>query len=388
VTEDALLVLGAARYQLDVIKEAQRRGLRVVVADNIATNPGHRFADASYVVSTTEIDAIERVARSESVQGIVAPCTDVAVPTAAIVAARLGLPGPPPFAADLVTSKSAFRRWQKQEQLPSPQTYALNGSTFFRPRGRLVVKPDRSSGSKGTQIIEGDRGITDAITAARRFGDGVVVERLVEGHHLTVEGLLRRGRLAWSLVLDRQTAPDPWCATTGHRLPTTLTAGEVGRAVEAVSKTVHALGLEEGPVDADLVSADEPVVLELSPRLGGNEIASLAKLASGVNLASAAIDAALGLPTRVPDEATPLPSAVILLGTDRAGRLSYDEGEAHALTTEPWIARLELDPPGTPVLPFVEGRAAVGRVLVTAPDRSGVDSRAEEVVARIGVRAL
>ena len=388
MTEGTLLVLGAARYQLDVIREAQRRGLRVVVADNIATNPGHRLADASYVVTTSDVDAIERVARSESVQGIVAPCTDVAVPTAAIVAARLGLPGTPPLAANLVTSKSAFRQWQKQEQLPSAQTYALNGSTSFRPRGRLVVKPDRSSGSKGTQIIEDDRGVSEAIAAARRFGDGVVVERLVEGHHLTVEGLLRGGRLAWSLVLDRQTAPDPWCATTGHRLPTTLAAADVARAVDAVSKTVQTLGLEEGPVDADLVSADDPVVLELSPRLGGNEIASLAKLASGVNLASAAIDAALGLPTRIPDEAPPVPSAVILLGTDRAGRLSYDEGEARALSAEPWIARIELDPPGTPVLPFVEGRAAVGRVLITAPDRSGIDSRAEEVVARTGVRAL
>ena len=388
MTESTLLVLGAARYQLDVIREAQRRGLRVVVADNIVANPGHRLADASYVVSTTDIDAIERVARSESVQGIVAPCTDVAVPTAAIVAARLGLPGPPPLAASLVTSKSAFRRWQKQQQLPSPETYALNGSTSVRPRGRVVVKPDRSSGSKGTRIIEDHRGITEAITTARRLGDGVVVERLVEGHHLTVEGLLRRGRLAWSLVLDRQTAPDPWCATTGHRLPTILTAVEVAQAVDAISKTVQSLGLEEGPVDADLVWAEDPVVLELSPRLGGNEIASLAKLASGVNLASAAIDAALGLPTRVPEKAKPLPSAVILLGTDRAGRLSYDEGEAKALSAEPWIARLELDPSGTAVLPFVEGRAAVGRALITAPDRSGIDSRADEVIARLGVRAL
>jgi biotin carboxylase len=388
VTEGALLVLGAARYQLDVIREAKRRGLRVVVADNVATNPGHRLADASYVVTTRDVDAIERVARRESVQGIVAPGTDVAVPTGAIVAARLGLPGPPPQVANLVTSKSAFRRWQKQERLPSPDTYTIDGSTSLRPPGRLVVKPDRSSGSKGTRIVDGDRGITEAIAAARRFGDGVVLERLVEGHHLTVEGLLRRGRLAWSLVLDRQTAPDPWCATTGHRLPTALTAAEAARAVDAVSKTVEPLGLEEGPIDADLVIADDPVVLELSPRLGGNEIASLAELASGVNLASAAIDAALGLPTRIPDHATPSPSAVILLGTDRAGSLTYDEGEARALRAETWIARLEVDPPGTAVLPFVDGRAAVGRVLITGPDRSGIDSRAEEVVARIGVRAL
>jgi biotin carboxylase len=388
VTEGALLVLGAARYQLDVIREAQHRGLRVVVADNIASNPGHSLADTSYVISTTDIDAIEGVARSESVRGIVAPCTDVAVPTAATVAARLGLPGAPPVAASVVTSKSAFRRWQRQEELPSPETYVMNGSTSSRPRGRLVVKPDRSSGSKGTQIIEGDRGIADAIRAARRFGDGVVVEQLIEGHHLTVEGLLRGGRLAWSLVLDRQTAPEPWCATTGHRIPTTLRAAEARRAVDAVSEIVQKLGLEEGPVDADLVIADDPVVLELSPRLGGNEIAPLAELASGVNLASAAIDAALGVPTPVPDEAAPSPSAVILLGTHRAGRLSYDEDEAKALSAEPWVARLELDPPGTSVPPFVEGRAAVGRALITAPHRSGIDSRAEEVVARIGVRAL
>lgn len=387
MTEETLLVLGAASYQLDVIREAQRRGLRVAVVDNVAASPGHRIADASYVVSTRDVDEVERIARSESVRGIVAACTDVAVPTASIVAARLGLPGPPAAAVDIVTSKAAFRRWQRQEGLPSPETYALNGSASVRPKGRVIVKPDRSSGSKGTRIVEEERGIDEAITAARSFGDGVVVERLVDGHHVTVEGLLRRGELAWELVLDRQTAPDPWCATIGHRLPTTLTPVEVERAVDAVARTVRRLGFEEGPVDADLVIADEPVLLELSPRLGGNEIASLAQLASDVNLAGAAIDAALGFPTRLPDEAEPRPSGVILLGVDEEGALSYDERAVKALTAEPWVARLELDPPGTPVRPFTDGRAAVGRALITGRDRRDVDLRAGEVLSAIRARA-
>jgi biotin carboxylase len=385
MTDTTILVLGASHHQLDVIAEGHRRGLRVAVADNLATNPGHQLADASHVVDTTDVDLIERVARLESVQGVLAPCTDVAVPTAATVAARLGLPGVPEETAQLVTSKARFRRWQHDRGLPAPEAFELDGRPSLPGAGRWVVKPDRSSGSKGIRIVEGERELAAAYEAARDLGGGVVVERAIVGHQVTMAGLLRGGRLSWWVLLDRQTAHEPWCATTGHRVPTRLPEPEAAAAIDALSRTVQELGLEEGPLDADLVVGDEAVVLELSPRLGGNSITGLLRLATGVDLAGAAIEVALGRPTPTPQVTTPAPTAVVLIGADRRGALRYDVDQFDALRSESWVAGIELAPPGTPVRPFIDGRAQVGRAFLKATDRDGVDARAGELLARLSV---
>jgi biotin carboxylase len=387
MNDRTLLVLGASPHQLDVIAAAQRRGLRVAVADNVPDNPGHRLADVSHVVDTTDAGAIEAVARAEGAAAIVAPCTDVAVPTAAGVAARLGLPGVAPEIAAVTTSKLAFRRWQREIGLPSPETVELTDGAPLPGAGRWLVKPDRSSGSKGIRIVEDAAQLASALATARAFGPDVVIEREVEGHHVTVEALLRAGEPAWAVVLDRQTAKPPWVATTGHRLPTLLTPDDVERTLAAVTATVRALGLREGPLDVDAVVGDEIVVLELSPRLGGNRITGLLELATGVDLADIAVDVGFGRPTPVPPAPVVRPSAVLLLGVEREGRLVYDAAAVEALRAEPWVEQLELQPAGTPARAFVDGRATVGSALLTALSRREIDTRAEELLARLELGA-
>ena len=89
-----LLVLGAGPAQLGVLAAARRRGLTVVAADRDPSAPGFRYADRRAIVSIEDEPAIERLARAERVDGIVAPGTDHAVATAARIAARLALPHP------------------------------------------------------------------------------------------------------------------------------------------------------------------------------------------------------------------------------------------------------------------------------------------------------
>ena len=74
-----LLVLGAGPAQLGVLAAARRRGLTVVAADRDPSAPGFRYADRRAIVSIEDEPAIDRLARAEEVDGIVAPGTDHAV---------------------------------------------------------------------------------------------------------------------------------------------------------------------------------------------------------------------------------------------------------------------------------------------------------------------
>src|SRR5512136_1729181 len=101
-----LLVLAASRYQLETIRCAKRLGLRVITLDNLPDNPGHLEADRCYNIDTTDMEAVLDAARKERIDGVIAACTDVAVPTAAFLAQELGLAGPPLESARIVCSKN------------------------------------------------------------------------------------------------------------------------------------------------------------------------------------------------------------------------------------------------------------------------------------------
>ena len=89
-----LLVLGAGPAQLGVLAAARGRELTVVAADRDPSAPGFRYADLRAIVSIEDETAIERLARAEQVDGVVAPGSDHAVALAARVALRLGLAHP------------------------------------------------------------------------------------------------------------------------------------------------------------------------------------------------------------------------------------------------------------------------------------------------------
>src|ERR671928_1025541 len=94
-----LLVLGAGPAQLGVLAAARARDLTVIAADRDPSAPGFRYADRRAIVSIEDEPAIERLARAEEIDGVVAPGTDHAVGLAARVAVRLGLPHPVTTAA-------------------------------------------------------------------------------------------------------------------------------------------------------------------------------------------------------------------------------------------------------------------------------------------------
>ena len=85
-------MLGGSLYQTYVIKEAVKMGYYVISCDYLPNNPGHRYAHEYYNISTTDKEAVYKLAKDIQVDGIVAYASDPAAPTAAYVCEKLGLP--------------------------------------------------------------------------------------------------------------------------------------------------------------------------------------------------------------------------------------------------------------------------------------------------------
>jgi len=392
--DKTLLVLAASLYQVDVILTAQRLGYTVVTTDNVPSNPGHALADRCFTVDTTDYVAVLELAEREEISGIIAAGTDVAVVTAAVVCQQLGLPGPSIQAADVLTNKLEFRRFLKEHGFPCPSARLIDDEMDlpidqFAGR-KCIVKPCRSSGSKGVFILQDVDDFVERAAESRSFSldNKAVIEEYVEGSQHTCEGILQRGSIVLALITDRETAQPPYTTTIGHRVPSTLAPSQQNEALCAIQSVLNLLGVHDGPFDCDFIaSADGIYLIEISPRLGGNSMTHLFRAAYDYDLIAYATQHACGDTVEVPQTPLVKPSAVILLGTSRAGSLFWDQAEADVLRREHWVDSFVIDYPlSSSVQPFTNGRHRVGAALITAATRAELDARVAEFRTRLDIK--
>ena len=302
-----VLFLGAAPFQLPPIHYALRCGYQVVTCDNRPDNPGHRLAHRSYNVSTVDAAAVLRIAEREQVDGVLAYASDVSAPTAAQVAWRLGLPGNPPAAVELLTRKDRFRNFLTQAGL-QPLIHRSFGAgerdaiqAYVEQAARLmVIKPVDASGSKGVSLL--DPAGFDALRVDQAFAESrtrtVVVEEFVpkSGHQICGDGFVEDGELAFVDFGDGHFYEDGrFLAPFAETFPSLHPHNVLARTKQALDRILRATGYRRGPINLDVLitPSGEPFVVEIGPRAGGNFIPTAISYRTGVDLVAAAVECCL-----------------------------------------------------------------------------------------------
>lgn len=391
-TPQKLLVLGGSLYQVPVIERAKRRGLHVVVADINAAAPGAKLADEFWPVSITDTTTVLDRAVAAHVDAVVAYASDAALWSLGALVDSLCVPGPSTAAIDALCDKANFRRLQASLGLPGPRFW-LPDEAPASPRWvqdtTVVVKPTASSGSKGIRLARGAE-ITSAIHEARveSLRRRVIVEEALVGDHLTCEGILTQGKIRSSIMSDRLTMPPPFVTTTGHLVPSRVPQEAIGSAHEQIQKVFAQLSVPTTVFDADLIwTGTELVILEVTPRGGGNSMARVFQEATGCDLVDCALSLALGEAITMPRAMPTQCVGILLLGVEVEGTLKYSQPGTDWLRTQDWVRRLSFDVAvGTPVVPFVNGRHRIGECLFVAEDRDQLDVRAATVRDKLKVR--
>lgn len=286
-------MLGAGLFQLSGIARALQLGLEVVTVDNVPTNPGHRLAHRAVDLSTTDVAGVVRLASELSVDGIVTFSSDVAVEAVAAVREELGLPGPTLRSVRLLSHKARFRRLQYDHGITHPAftvvppDVALEGVGLADLPDAVVVKPADSSGSRGVTILReaNPDAVYRAIGRARersRSGE-VVVEGLLRGTEVGGDAFLRAGRLECLFITEKR-LNGVW--VDGHCYPNPSVTDRQTRVIALeIERCCQAAGLDDGPINFDvMVDGMKAVVIEMSPRTGGNGIPRVIDAVEGVDL--------------------------------------------------------------------------------------------------------
>jgi biotin carboxylase len=259
--------------------------------------PGFRFADRRAIVSSEDEVAVERLADAERVDGIVAPGTDWQVAIAARVADRLGLPHPiSPATGVLATSKLRQRERFAEAGVPQPRWQVVSEPDDGLGFPCVVKAPDRQ-GQKGLSYVARPEELAAAVELARvasRSGMAMI-EELVEGPEVTVNGFSIDSRFVPLTVTDRHVADPPaFGVALAHVWRSRFDREDVLAAARAA---VEAIGIENGPTYTQLrIGPAGPEVIEVAARLGGGHDAELCEAALGVDLNGLTIRAVLGEP--------------------------------------------------------------------------------------------
>jgi len=390
-----LLVLGAGPAQLGVLAAARRRGLTIVAADRDPSAPGFRYADRRAIVSIEDEPAVDRLARAERVDGIVAPGTDHAVATAARVAARLALPHPlTPEAAVLAVSRQRQREQLAGAGLAQPRSIVCRTLDEVTEAATelgypvVVEAPDRSGERSVVLAADHDAlAAAAAVALAESRGDYCLVEELVGERMVTVNAFSLAGRFVPLTVTDREQAPPPaFGVSLVHLWPAELDPAEVGAAVETAAAAARVLGIDQGPTTTQVILGEAgPLLAKLSARVGGGHDAELCRVALGVDANALAVAAALGEEVH-PHELAPtlqVGGACVRFLVAPRGELREVRGLERAAAVEGVRGIRVYRKPGYVFHDLRRASDRAGAILATGDTRDEALAAADEAAARI-----
>jgi biotin carboxylase len=389
-----LMILGAGVFQLAAIKKAVDLGYHVITVDNIPTNIGHRYSHESLNISTVDADAVLRVASDYKIDGIYTMASDIALPTMARVVESLSLSGPSDSHVKALINKNRFRSLQASLDIYAPQfmdvrdiDLAINDWTG----GPAIIKPAFSSGSRGVVMLE----VVNAdsrpyIEKALEYSNNnhACLEEYVEGEDYSVEGFILNNNVRYAFVSKKYTQG---FAVIGHKLPSDLSIELYNEIVEQIQKVVNSGIISDGPFDADFrVGEGRVVLLELTPRLGGNGLPVLVEAAYGVSLIEISLRHAMQELNEVADvglAAKIVPHASLLFYSDSTGTVESMAPSSSIKSNLSNLVDLCVNlQPGQKVERFVHGGNVFGYSIITITENEDIGSLAKRVNSALSIK--
>ena len=381
--DKSILILGAGIYQVPLIREAQARGFRAVIASIPGNYPGFAVADKVYYTDTTDKEAILKIAEAEQVCAVTTTGTDVAVASIGYVCDRLGLPGIGEEAARLLTDKALMK-----------QAFVSGGVTTSAFRRVISLAEARAAaGELGLPVMlkivdkSGSRGITKisdmgqlesawAYASAATGADHMVVETFVRGREIGIDAFVQNGRLLLMLPHDKFVYQSGRTGIPiGHYCPMDCSETLWNNMLSETEKVIAATGMDNCAINIDaFILPDERVnIIEAAGRCGATGIPEVISGYTGRNYYDCILDNALGLPVAPFELKGGRPTASMLLYSGETGILKEiryrfaGKDYCNADADVPGLGRVELSfGPGDEIDAFRNGTDRIGMAVFSA----------------------
>lgn len=332
-SKQRLLVVGSGgRLYREYLLAGAARGHQVWLLDSAEPTWQRRYIAGASVVPLLDTARIipdqERLLKTAvevaAEGGVTGAFTydETLVVTTAHIAETLGLPGLTVAGVENCRNKHRTRQVLTAAGLPQPRfalvhTVGEAATEADRIGFPLVVKPRGMGASIGVVRVEQAKELARAFDIAHlasyggnpAYEGGVLVEELVTGAEISVDGLVYEGRYEPLFLARKQVGPAPYFEEVGHLLDPDDELMSDGSLRDVLVRAHRSLGLSTGITHTEvMLTARGPVVIEVNARLGGDLIPYLGKLATGIDPGEVAAVLATGGP---PPAITPIRCRVV-----------------------------------------------------------------------------
>lgn len=284
-----LLVMGGFAQVLDIVENARKKGIYVIVTDYLENSPAKEIADENYMISITDVEGIVDLCRSRNVDGVMNYCIDPGQKPYQQICERLGLPcygTKEQF--DIMTNKDIFKKACMEngvDVIPEVNLDELHVVEF-----PIVIKPADGRASKGTTICFSEGDVSDAIKTALSYSNRgkIVAEKFISGQEVVIKYFVCDGEIVLTSMADLYT-----CYTKEGKRAYIGTQIFPSKYYELYKKTadnkvrdmIRSLGIKNGPLSFDgFVDGGRFRFFDPSFRMGGAQDWRIIEAITGVNI--------------------------------------------------------------------------------------------------------
>lgn len=302
-----IMLLGGIHYLLPVIKAAHEQGYYVITADYLPDNIAHKYSDEYVNVSITDKEAVLKAAQEHQIDGIISFGVDPGVVAAAYVQEKMGLPSMGPYESVVILqNKDLFRAFLQEHGFNCPKSKGYNTidealSDTDWLTWPMIVKPTDSAGSKGVTRVDGISEYEAAVKYAfeKSIKGHIIVEQYLDkvGCSSDTDSLLLDGKFVFMSFNAQRfdaDAANPY-APSAYTWPSTFPEHEAYLTSE-LQRLMDLLHMQTSVfnIETRIASDGKPYIMECTPRGGGNRLCEMLRYATGVDLITAQVHAAVG----------------------------------------------------------------------------------------------
>ncbi len=302
------MLLGGLRYLLPVIEAAHQQGYYVITADYLPDNIAHKYSDEYVNVSIVDKEAVLQAAQEHNIDGIISFAVDPGVISAAYVQEQLHLPQMGPYSSvAILQNKDHFRHFLAEHGFNVPAAKGYTSKTdaqrdtawFHFP---MIVKPTDSAGSKGVTRIDNIEEYEKALDEAfsKSISGHVIVEEFIEkaGCSSDTDSFLLNGELKFvSFNAQRfdEKAVNPY-TPAAYSWPSTFTKEQESYLTSELQRLLTLLKMQTSVfnIETRIGTNGKAYIMECTPRGGGNRLSEMLRYATGVDMITAQVRAAVG----------------------------------------------------------------------------------------------
>lgn len=389
------MVLAAGLLQIPVIKKAREMGYYVIAVDDDPNAPGMALADKAIVPGgLMNEEKLVAIAKEEQIDGVIHPCSEVAMNVMGRINDELHLSGISKEIAIRATNKHLMREAFETYGAPSPKSILTKDeedawNTFCNEFDtNAILKPSRNSGSRGVAKVEKGISKDTFVDLYRRALEEsrdhqVLIEQFIEGPEFSVEVIVWNGEPHVLAVTDKKTTEAPYFVELGHNQPSVFPEDIQQKLKDGAIAGIKALGLSNCAAHCELkVQNGEAYLMEIGARMGGDFISTeLTPLSTGIDMVAATISVVLGMaPNLQPTEEKH--GVCIRYFTPKPGKfVAIENGES---LKDVHVYDAEIYHKVGDVIPEVKSSLdRSGHVIVTDVDAPSAIKRADSIISSV-----